>query len=128
MQNDWRVVGLWRGGRTFLIVTGTSHKRCVKDLVGAMADYDQEDFDRIESIWSERWDPGTSLRAPAWIPFEEIPIGRLLVRRAMCGAPSRRTFRPAFQAAPGETEPRRTNDENGTRSCNLGAGKSQREP
>lgn len=72
MQNEWRVIGLWRGGRTFLLVTGASPSDCRRRLPRALEEYTDQDFDRIESIWYEFWDPGTAWRLPSWIPFEEL--------------------------------------------------------
>jgi hypothetical protein len=82
MYRDWRIMGLWRGGRVFLVVMGTSKWDCLDRLPDALSAYTFKDLKKIESIWLEWWEPGSSLRWPEWIPLEEISRNRLTSARA----------------------------------------------
>ncbi|QDU60014.1 hypothetical protein Pan216_08510 [Planctomycetes bacterium Pan216] len=82
MIQSWRVMGLWFGGRVFLVVMGHSMKDCARRLPRAMEDYTLEDLDQVECLWYEQWDPGTSMRDPEWVPVEEVSMHRVRQRQA----------------------------------------------
>lgn len=83
MQRSWRVMGMWRDGRTFLAVLGTSPKDCNGRLVSALDPRTDADLDELESLWTEEWDPGTTLREPGWIPREIVSVRRFRNRRQL---------------------------------------------
>lgn len=85
MPTYWRVMGMWRDGRQFLVVLGKSPGECLLRLDAALADWDCRDALRAESLWFERWDPGTWLREPRWVAMREIPLRRF--KRAALARP-----------------------------------------
>ena len=77
-----RLVCQWFCGRTFLVTLADSEKDCSDRLVHALEDYDFEDLKRVDSIWTEYYDPGTLLREPEWVPHEELELKPHRLRKA----------------------------------------------
>lgn len=78
MENNWRVMGLWRGGRAFLVVMGISRKDCATRIARALADYSAEDLQKVESFWYERWLPALGEYDAEWLPLKTISKKRVI--------------------------------------------------
>lgn len=89
MPSNWRIMGQWRDGAEFLLVMGRTATECLTRIDEAAADYGRNGLSQVEYLWLERWDPGTTLREPAWRPAKEISLRRLRIRATRQTPPGR---------------------------------------
>lgn len=78
----WRVLGNWLDGEIFLVVLGRSRADCANRLDAALDSYDYADFQRIETLWYERWVEHPLDEDSRWEPVEEIKLRRFRLLRA----------------------------------------------
>lgn len=81
MTQLWRVMGMWRDGREFLVVMGHTRADCTYRLTEALADYDLADLGAIESLWLEHFEALTEEMEPRWIPRDFVSKRRFLLQR-----------------------------------------------
>lgn len=83
LAQDYRVMGRWIKGESFLVVLGRSANECRRGVKGALASYSRQDVNRIEFLWVERWTWDEFFEEWGWMPIEELPIKAIRTSKAM---------------------------------------------
>jgi len=84
-KRNWRVVGRWKIGGEFLVVLGASELDALDRTPSALQILTRKDVKAVQSIWLERWSPGSPWEFPCWEPQRRLPLWRLRYGRTARG-------------------------------------------